>query len=266
MTNDLLNRKGARKPAEVPRQVLELLERGELESVNLAEWLAVDHVKLLDATFPALGLGDTVPALKKIILELRKPTALKITKAVGTYLAEHANGEKETTFDRLSTHTSDAVRAYAPFLWGLDHKLSVDRKLERSMVCVSDTHFGVRELTWMALRPAITDNLSLAIPYLENWTRSMDENVRRFTTEATRPRGVWCKHIAELKEHPELAQCLLDPLKSDASRYVQNSVGNWLNDAGKSRPDFVLQLTEKWMEQSNSPATAYIVKRGRRNL
>ena len=48
------------------------------------------------------------------------------------------------------------------------------------LISVADSHFGVREVVWMSLRPFIAEDLSLAIPFLEKWTRSMDENVRRF--------------------------------------------------------------------------------------
>ncbi|UZM97926.1 hypothetical protein OL548_23810 [Lysinibacillus sp. MHQ-1] len=36
---DIVNRKGARKVSEIPEDVLTLLNEGEIESVNLTEWL-----------------------------------------------------------------------------------------------------------------------------------------------------------------------------------------------------------------------------------
>ena len=118
----------------------------------------------------------------------------------------------------------------------------------------------------MALRPVLDAQLPAAIQLLAQWTSHEDENVRRFTTEATRPRGVWCAHIQALKEQPELALPILEPLKSDAAVYVQNSVGNWLNDASKTRPDFVSALCANWLTSSPTAATKKIVKRARRTL
>jgi len=101
---------------------------------------------------------------------------------------------------------------------------------------------------------------------LTEWAVDGDENIRRFTTEAARPRGVCCKHIDQLKEQPELALPLLEKLKSDPSKYVQDSVGNWLNDASKSQPQFVIDLCERWEKESAAKETQKIIKRARRTI
>jgi 3-methyladenine DNA glycosylase AlkC len=42
------------------------------------------------------------------------------------------------------------------------------------------------------------------IEILSGWAKHTDENVRRFASEATRPRGVWCEYIEALKNNPKL--------------------------------------------------------------
>ena len=118
----------------------------------------------------------------------------------------------------------------------------------------------------MALRPEIEKNLKKSILILNNWTKNTDENIRRFTTESIRPRGVWCKHIESLKEKPEQALAILEELKSDQSKYVQDSVGNWLNDASKTKPDFVIKLCNKWKTESPTIETERIIKRALRTI
>ena len=118
----------------------------------------------------------------------------------------------------------------------------------------------------LALRPEIEKELTQSIALLSKWTNDQDENIRRFTTESTRPRGVWCKHIEKLKESPELALSILEPLKSDISKYVQDSVGNWLNDASKTSPEFVIGLCDKWHNESPTKDTEKIIKRARRTI
>ena len=65
-----------------------------------------------------------------------------------------------------------------------------------------------------------------------------------------------------MKQNPELGLTILEPLKSDKAKYVQDSVGNWLNDASKTQPDFVKNLCEKWKKESPTKETAYIIKKG----
>ena len=71
--------------------------------------------------------------------------------------------------------------------------------------------------------------------------------------------------IDALKAEPWRAVYLLEPLKADTSRYVQNSVANWLNDAAKSHPVFVRDLLTRWQTESPTAATGYIVRRGMRS-
>jgi 3-methyladenine DNA glycosylase AlkC len=101
---------------------------------------------------------------------------------------------------------------------------------------------------------------------LEPWVRDRDEGVRRCAVEATRPRGVWTRHLEELEAEPERARRLLEPVRSDPSDYVRRSVGNWLNDASKSRPEWVRSLAAEWRRASKTAETAWIVRHALRTL
>ncbi|MEM9982897.1 MAG: DNA alkylation repair protein, partial [Bacteroidota bacterium] len=218
---NIAQRTGARKIADIPKEVLHLLNKGEIATVNLVEWLALDQSKLVENTFPALGLEGIVNALKTALEAQKKPTAMRSIKLVGEALFPYcqAEGITQQVFEAILTHPSDTVRCYACYLKALDPTLNLEEKLTQSLPLVADEHFGVREVVWIALRPDITESLSEAITLLSAWTSNQDENIRRFTTEATRPRGVWCKHIDALKENPALALPILAPLKADTSKY-----------------------------------------------
>ena len=261
-------RKGARKILDIPDEVLVLLNKGKIETVNLTEWLAIDQVELIENTFPEIGLGDSVKGLNEAIFQLKKPSTMSCIKTVGSTLYQQCvtkNNLREA-IGNLSAHQSDTLRCYATYLISLDQKRSLKQKLDESISLIADKHFGVREIVWMALRPEINQHLDEAIELLTKWTTHKDENVRRFITEVTRPRGVWCKHIERLKVQPELALPILESLKSDNSKYVQDSVGNWLNDASKTQPEFVKKICTKWTKESPTKETAKIVKRALRTI
>ncbi|PRX54185.1 DNA alkylation repair protein [Flagellimonas meridianipacifica] len=269
MNPEILNRKGARKTQDIPTEVIELLNSGKIETVNLTEWLGVDHLKLIEIVFAELGFDQgEINLISKEIKSQKKPSTMNTTKVIGSTLYQlYFKTEKlDEVFNKLSSHSSDSIRCYSPYLIGLNENLTIDEKLAKSQKLVADKHFGVREVVWMALRPEIDKNLEKSITVLYEWTSSEDENIRRFTTESTRPRGVWCKHIERLKKNPEIALPILENLKSDSSKYVQDSVGNWLNDASKTKPEFVINLCDRWKIESPTRETEKIIKRAKRTI
>lgn len=193
---------------------------------------------------------------------------MQVIPAVAAVLLAAIRSKKDNPYVliQLAMHRSDIVRSWAAYVIGLDDRLKLEQKLGDIRHFAKDANSGLREIAWMAVRPDINRQLGKAIKLLTHWIKDSDENVRRFASEATRPRGVWCKHIEALKVHPEMALPLLEPLHQDPSRYVQNSVANWLNDASKSRPDWVKEICAQWSKKSRSKETAYIVNRALRTL
>ena len=121
-------------------------------------------------------------------------------------------------------------------------------------------------MAWMAVRDATIRSLDQALELLGPWVVDPDPNIRRFASELTRPRGVWCAQIEQLKSEPWLGLGLLEPLRFDPSRYVQNSVANWLNDASRTQPAWVRETCDRWRVESGAPETRYIVRRALRTL
>ncbi len=168
-------------------------------------------------------------------------------------------------FKLLSTHRSDTVRGVSCYLLGLQ-QIPLHRKLEYIRPLADDLNSGVREWAWIALRPSLIEELDAGLEYLSTWIFDRSERIRRFASEFTRPRGVWSPHINELRKRPERALHLLEPLRSDPARYVQLSVGNWLNDAGKDNPEWVIQCCKRWNEESPTIETQKITKRALRTI
>lgn len=260
-------RKGARSIKEVPQEILELLNIGKIETANLVESLAIDQRLLLTNILEQNERVNYLAPILTKIEQLKKQTMNTINEAIGAELLELVTQHNDKDFvNIISHHTSDVVRGWATYIIGKNHNLSIAETLEQIQRFAADKHFGVRETCWLAVRSKIATNLIESIEILSKWTIHLDENIRRFTTEATRPRGVWCEHIKQLKQQPELAISILEPLKSDPAKYVQNSVANWLNDASKTSLDFVIELCRRWERESNTEETKYIVKKALRTL
>ncbi|MCH9628678.1 MAG: hypothetical protein S4CHLAM107_04590 [Chlamydiia bacterium] len=165
----------------------------------------------------------------------------------------------------LIDHSSDTVRGWVCYAIG-KMNLPLKESLELMRPLADDPHFGVREWAWIALRAHLMEDLEKTLKLLTPFVQSESENLRRFAIEGTRPRGVWCAHFDALKKEPWKALELFEHLYKDPSKYVRLSLGNWLNDASKLHPDWVLSLCEKWQKQSSSPETAHICKRALRSM
>jgi 3-methyladenine DNA glycosylase AlkC len=252
----MVTRTGSLKPSQVPIDVLTQLNAGTMETVNLAECLAVDFAVLMAQVVPELAT----------VAQSRILPADGITKrmaAAGQILLAHLDA---AGVNKLATHSSDTVRGWAVYLLAAIPDRSLAERLNSMRSLADDHHFGVREWAWLAVRPQISAQLEQAIPLLMPWVHESSPNLRRFAIEVTRPRGVWCAHIPKLKENPELGLILLEPVRADDSRYVRDSASNWLNDAAKSQPEWVKMVCDQWQLESNVPETKQLCTRALRSF
>ena len=248
--------KGARRMADVSPQRRAALSHGTEQTKTLVEAFVIDMARLLSKVYPEL---------EKVAETQIKPedSFTQRMRSAGELVLEHKG---LSAFDTLANHPSDTVRGWSAYLLAAAPNLSLVQLLSRIRPLADDEHFGVREWAWLAIRPSLVSDIPLAINTLQPWTREHSANLRRYAVESMRPRGVWCAHIPELKEHPEPALPLLEPLRADPARYVQDSVANWLNDAAKNNPGWVRKLCARWLLESDAPETQYICKRAMRSL
>lgn len=266
--------KGARSRADISPDWLAALQLGQVASRTLVEILAIDQTQLLAAVLPQLCValpGTVADALKTAGL-LEQAAALN-TQGIGARMRSMAalvlQHGGQPCITNCGTHPSDTVRGWACFMIAQQSQhdgWSLQQLLAQLEPLAADTHFGVREWAWMAARPALAQDVVAGVAALLPWARSVDANLRRFASEALRPRGVWCAHIAELKTTPHLALPLLELLKADNSEYVRLSVGNWLNDAAKTCPNWVQEICAQWQQENPCPETAYICRHALRSF
>ena len=256
-------RKGASRIADIPPETLAALNAGRLETVTLVEWLAIDQPTLLRHALEDVGAEPGVTrALVERAEQLSGEGVTRRLKGIGAALQELA----PSLGTALAEHRSDMVRAWAAYMLTADAGLDLAERLERARRFAADRTIAVRECAWDSFRPYVAAELDLGLSLLRDWVEDSDPNVRRCAVEGTRPRGVWTPHIEALKADPERGLPLLEPVRSDASRYVQRAVANWLNDASKSRPDWVVGVTDRWLAESPTPETRLIVASSLRTL
>jgi 3-methyladenine DNA glycosylase AlkC len=263
----LLGRKGAARIALIADEVLQALNLGAIPTANLNEFLAIDLRQLAPAVAQEIGLSPAHERLQDTLAMLGsfKPMKRHGLIAHALYGMAAQSADPDGVAQCLVTHPSDVARCWAAD-WVRWSGWPLARQLQAQARLAADPHFGVREMAWMAVRDAVVADLDAALDLLQPWVLEPDENIRRFASELTRPKGVWCAPIQALQAHPAQALCLLEPLRADPSRYVQSSVANWLNDASKTQGPWVESVCARWLDESPGEATRYIVRRARRTL
>jgi 3-methyladenine DNA glycosylase AlkC len=267
MVQHLMGRKGAARIALIPAEVLEALNAGLIPTANLNEFLALDLPRLARSIARQIGIDAQSERLDDTLAMLAafKPVKRHEHIARAFYDLTEPRADRDAIAHALATHPSDVVRCWAA-QWVMFARMPLAQKLHAVRRFAADPHFGVREVAWMAVRDEVAGAVDEAVALLQPWVRDADANIRRFASELTRPRGVWCAQIESLKSAPWRGLPLIEYLRADPNRYVQNSVANWLNDASKTQPQWVDEVCERWSRESPSAHTAYIVRRARRSL
>jgi 3-methyladenine DNA glycosylase AlkC len=247
----------ARRRSEVDPARLRALADGTAQTATLVEFLALD-------------LGDLMTRVPGLSADWPRRMRAAQRAGDGVVARMRLGGQAVATLtgpalSALAIHPSDTVRGRVAFAIGLDGAAAIAERLQAIRPLAADAHFGVREWAWLAVRPAIAAELPAALACLRIWTGDNDANLRRFASEATRPRGVWCAHLKALVDDPRPGFPLLEPLRCDPSRYVRDSVGNWLNDAAKSNPDLVRVVVGRWRSEAVA-AMDHVARRALRSL
>ena len=116
-----------------------------------------------------------------------------------------------------------------------------------------------------AIRPFIQQHTDITYATLLEWCEHPSEHVRRLASEGSRPRLPWGMRLPQFIQNPEPLAGILEQLKADESLYVRRSVANNLNDISKDNPEWMINLCESWLVDSNAH-TDWIVKHALRSL
>jgi len=244
---------GPRRKQDIDPDRLILLEAGVAESRTHVEQMALSFSRLLGSVFPGHTLEPALIDGTPFIARLRLVGRLLLTE-YGASL-----------FRRDREFVSDTVRGWCAMALSERPELSLGAVVDALEPFACDHHFAVREWAWLAIRPRVVANVDEALAELASCFMAEEPLLRRFAVEATRPRSVWGAHVGPLKQHPETAEAVLDNFRCEPDRYVRVAVGNWLNDASRTRRDWVEEITSRWSQQCACDATTSIVVRGTRS-
>ena len=226
-----------------------------MQSATHIEQMVLDMSTLFSRTFPGILIDHDQVNATPFVARMR---------LLGQLIAKRI---PDTEWDPLDRRwISDTVRGWCAMATGRHASADFHDIVTAMLRYADDPHFAVREWAWLALRPRVIESPLDALASLRGLLLLESGRVRRFAIESTRPRSVWGGHIEALKTAPEIGESFLRLVRCDPDRYVQDAVGNWINDAAASRPDWVQSLAESWLSECSCPCTARIVRRGMRSI
>lgn len=114
-----------------------------------------------------------------------------------------------------------------------------------------------------AVRPFFLKDEAWMLDTFQAWAKDSNEHVRRLVSEGSRPLLPWGMKLPRFLENPNLTWPLLYALRDDASKYVQKSVANHMNDLSKQNGDWLVKQLKTWPNAwVSSHATRTLVKQG----
>ena len=127
-----VKRKGSKSTKDIPKDILEQLNCGQIETANLVEWLAVDQRLLLENLLTQTNRNKYLKSILEDIDNLKKRTVNTINEAIGTGIFEQATKNSDTEIlDLISRHKSDLIRCWATYTIGKNPKLKIEEMLDR---------------------------------------------------------------------------------------------------------------------------------------
>lgn len=219
-----------------------------------------------DHLVPAIGLPEAAALVAKVVadgyfdLPLLDQVRLLVRR-----LAELPDGEK--VIRALLNSGADKIQSLAVSLQFAHHAGELDvmhRFLYRSGALPGT---WTQETSQSVLKDVIHQHgLERVLPKVYRWITNNDPAIRRMLIEAIRPRGVWCRHIDELKRNPTALKEILEQVLDDPSEYVRKAVANNLNDISKDNPELLCKWVKEWSKGKISSEREWIIQRGLRTL
>ncbi|PWL38797.1 3-methyladenine DNA glycosylase [Flagellimonas aquimarina] len=115
------------------------------------------------------------------------------------------------------------------------------------------------------IRPYLERYSERTLKVMKTWSKDKNKHVRRLSSEGVRPRLPWASKLDIFIKDPSPILPILESLKDDASKYVQTSVANCINDILKDNPEIAKKLIARWARNATKERK-WIIKHALRNL
>ncbi len=116
-----------------------------------------------------------------------------------------------------------------------------------------------------AIRPFLIKYPKKTLDVMYQWSKSDNLHLKRLASEGTRPYLPWGIKLQQFINDPTPVLPILEQLKNDPSKYVQNSVANNLNSISKDNPDIVIKTLREW-KKNPTKTIDWITKHALRTL
>ena len=128
---------------------------------------------------------------------------------------------------------------------------------------------AIREITTRhtgeyCIRPFLEQHPNKTLDVMHTWSQDKNVHVRRLSSEGLRPRLPWAKKLEQFIANPEPIFLILENLKDDASKFVQKSVANNVNDILKDNYQTGMANLKAWSKDATQ-ARQWIIKHALRN-
>ncbi|TGL64455.1 DNA alkylation repair protein [Leptospira kmetyi] len=203
----------------------------ELPSISREEWISGFKKK----DWKQLELKQRIRRIAEVLSEeLPKPFPKTLKPLLNiTDSLDKSFAGKEVF---LTIFLGDVVE-----ILGIDHPNESMKAFERITKLISCE---------FSIRPFLIRHPELTWKHMSEWSLNENADVRRLSSEGSRPRLPWGMGIPGLKQDPQRTLPILENLKDDPDEVVRRSVANHLNDISKDHPDLVLKIAEDWAGSS----------------
>lgn len=232
---------------------------------ELAELLA-NKILQFDPKFQRKDFVSSIE-VKVESLELKDRVEV-IADELYYYLGEDYTSGISILTNILGHENKNETGMFTDFYWVMPIAKYVEKyginDFDQSMSAIEEiTKRNTGEYT---IRPFIEKDAEKTIQQMIIWSGNKNKHVRRLSSEGVRPRLPWAKKLEIFIKDPAPLIPILNNLKDDASKYVQKSVANCLNDIFKDNFETGKQVIEDWNSEKISNERKWIIRHSLRNL